>query len=319
MPRNNQGVMPQAVWTGTISFGLVSVPVRLYPATRRKDVRFHEIDRGTGERIRHQRVTEPIASEQPSEPRAWPVVPGGPRAAASEPVARQRIDDSPPVSRPVPASEVVRGFEVGPDRYVTLEREELSELAPEQTRTIDIEQFVDAAGVDPVYFDRSYYAVPDREHARPYALLTEAMRETKKFAICWFVLRRKRYLAAIRADAEMMILTTLFFSDEIAPRAGLEPRPLLDLSKPEREMARLLVNTLSGPFEPERYPDDYRRRVQALIEGRLNQARPSTGPVEGRGARVDELMAALQASVKEVQAQRKLRPQLPVRKKRKTA
>jgi DNA end-binding protein Ku len=312
--------MPQAVWTGTISFGLVSVPVRLYPATRRKDVRFHEIDRETGQRIRHQRVTESTAPPRLADSSVWRAEPGEPRVAARQPVTPPGIDESPPVSPAVvPASEVVRGFEVGPDRYVTLEREDLAELAPEQTRTIDIEQFVDSDAVDPIYFDRSYYAIPDRDHARPYALLTEAMRETKKLAICWFVLRRKRYLAAVRADGSMMILTTLYFADEIAPRAGLEPRPVSDLSKREREMASLLVNTLSGPFEPERYPDDYRQRVEALIEGRAKGARQSPNLVAGRSAGVDELMAALQASVSEVQAQRKGKARPVPRRKRKTA
>ena len=311
--------MPQVVWTGTISFGLVSVPVRLYPATRRKDVRFHEIDRGTGRRIRHQRVTESIVAEQAPESQAWRVEPAEARVPTRQPVAAPSVNDTFPASRSVPASEVVRGFEVAPDRYVTVEREDLEELVPEQTRTIDIEQFVDAAGIDPIYFDRSYYAVPDRDHTRPYALLTEAMRETKKVAICWFVLRRKRYLAAIRADGEMMILTTLFFADEIVPRSGLEPRPLSDLTKREREMARLLLNTLSGPFEPERYPDDYRQRVQALIEGRSKEARLGPGPVEGRSAGVEELMAALQASVKEARSQRKVKAHPSARRKRKTA
>ena len=310
--------MPQAVWTGTISFGLVSVPVRLYPATRRKDVRFHEIDRGTGQRIRHQRVTESVADQPPAVSNSWRVEPAEARIPAREPAGR-RLDESSPSSRAVPASAVVRGFEVAPDSYVTLEREDLEALAPEQTRTIDIEQFVDAAGIDPIYLDRSYYAVPDRDHARPYALLTEAMRETKKVAICWFVLRRKRYLAAIRADGEMMILSTLFFADEVVPRGGLEPRPLADLSKREREMARLLVNTLAGPFEPERYPDDYRRRVQALIEGRSKEARARAVPARGRTAGVDELMAALQASVDDARSQRKGKVQPPARRKRKTA
>jgi len=312
--------MPQAVWTGTISFGLVSVPVRLYPATRRKDVRFHEIDRATGHRIRHQRVTESVAPEPVPEPHALSVEPRQARMVSREAVAPSRVEDRAPVTpAPVPASEIVRGFEVGPDRYVTLEREDLAELAPEQTRTIDVEQFVDAGAIDRVYFDRSYYAVPDRDHARPYALLTEAMRETKKLAVCWFVLRRKRYLSAIRADGNLMILTTLFFADEIVPREELEPRPVADLSKREREMAQLLVDTLSGPFEPERYPDDYRQRVQALIEGRAKDARQSASPVQGRSAGVDELMAALQASVSEARTQRNLKPHSPARKKRKTA
>ena len=311
--------MPQAVWTGTISFGLVSVPVRLYPATRRKDVRFHEIDRQSGQRIRHQRVVEPIAAPEIPEPPAWPDDIRPPRLAARE-LAPPGVEVPPPAARPaVPASEVVRGFEVGPDRYVTLEAEDLAELAPEQTRTIDIEQFVDAATVDPIYFDRSYYAVPNRDHARPYALLTEAMRETGKLAICWFVMRKKRYLAAVRADGNLMILTTLFFADEIVPRSGLEPGPVADLSKKEREMAKLLLNTLSGPFEPERYPDDYRQRVQALIEGRAKDARPLQATALGRSPGIEELMAALQASVSGAQAQRKAKPRPAARRKRKTA
>jgi DNA end-binding protein Ku len=200
-----------------------------------------------------------------------------------------------------------------------VEREELAELAPEQTRTIDIEQFVDSSSVDPIYFDRSYYAVPERDHARPYALLTEAMRETKKLAISWFVLRRKRYLAAVRAEGNLMVLTTLFFADEIVPRESLEPRPVADLTKREREMAKLLLDTLSGPFEPERYPDDYRQRVQALIEGRAETALKAPTPLASRSTGVDELMAALQASVSEAQAQRKRKPRPAARRKKKTA
>ena len=132
--------MPQAIWSGPISFGLVSVPVRLFPATRRKDVRFREIDRQSGQRIHHERVIQ-------AEPRSEAVPPA---ASEVEPVAQLA---APPR---VPASEVVRGFEVAPNRYVTIEREDLAELAPEQTRTIDIEQFVDVTAVDLIHYDRSY-------------------------------------------------------------------------------------------------------------------------------------------------------------------
>jgi len=287
--------MPQAVWTGTISFGLVSVPVRLYPATRRKDVRFHEIDRQTGQRLRHQRV-----------------LPVDPVGEAPSPTPDR------PAQVPVPLTEVVRGFEVSPDRYVTVDREELAELAPEQTRSIDIEQFVEVASVDPVYFDRSYYAVPERDHVRPYALLVEAMRETNKMAICWFVLRRKRYLAAVRVDGILMVLTTLFFHDEVVPRAALEPPPVEDLTKREREMARLLVDTLSGPFEPERYPDAYRRKVEALLEGRSASVR-SASPQPRTSPGVEGLMAALQASVTQARAEAKSKVRPAARRKRKTA
>ncbi len=314
--------MPQAIWSGTISFGLVSVPVRLYPATRRKDVRFHEIDRQSGQRIHHQRVihAEPrVEAAVPAEAEREPERIAPPRLAARQVAPQVGRVPQPAAPLPVPASDVVRGFEVAPNRYVTIEREDLAELAPEQTRTIDIEQFVDVAAVDLIYYDRSYYAVPDRDHARPYALLTEAMRETKKMAISWFVLRRKRYLAAVRAEGNLMVLNILFFAEEVVPRAELEPRPVADLTKREREMARLLVNTLSGPFEPARYPDEYRQRVQALIEGRAETARPASAVAPTGGSGVEELMAALQASVNAARASAKSKPAPAARRKRKTA
>src|SRR5438132_3133020 len=190
--RHNQRVA-RAVWSGTISFGLVSVPVRLYPATRRKDVRFREIDRSSGQRVRHQKVIE-VTPTLPN-PR------GGGDSAAPSRAERGSVGISEvnlgrvgvggnARAQPVAAADVVKGFEVARDRYVTVDREELEELAPERTRTIDVEQFVDASAVDPIYFDVSYYAVPDRDYERAYGLLVDAMRDTGKLAICWFVLRR---------------------------------------------------------------------------------------------------------------------------------
>jgi len=292
-----------------ISFGLVSVPVRLYPATRRKDVRFHEIDRLSGRRVRHQRVVESEwAPPTPTLPHKGGGGFEGLRSAPSRggTYLPQREVGVPPTptlpleggGRSVAAADVVKGFEVTRDRYVTVGREELEELAPERSRTIDVEQFVDASAVDPIYYDVSYYAVPDRGHERAYALLVEAMRETGKIAISWFVLRRKRYLAALRPQGRLMVLSTMFHADEILPAADLEPAQPRELSKKEREMATLLVNILSGPFEPERYPDEYRQRVKALIEGRAASARPAT-PEVVTGTGVDDLMAALRASVEQ--------------------
>ena len=283
--------MARAVWSGTISFGLVSVPVRLYPATRRKDVRFHEIDRVSGRRIRHQKVVE--AAPTPTLPHK-----GGGRFVA--------------------ATDVVKGFEVAKDRYVTVAREELEELAPERTRTIDVEQFVDAAAVDPIYYDASYYAVPDRDFERAYGLLVDAMRETGKIAICWFVLRRKRYLAALRPQGRLMVLATMFHADEILPATELEPGTPADLRKNEREMASLLITTLSGPFEPQRYPDQYRQRLEALVEGRAASARPAPGEVPA-GTGVQDLMSALRASVEQARLTSRSRGKPPARRKRKTA
>ena len=318
--------MARAVWSGTISFGLVSVPVRLYPATRRKDVRFHEIDRSSGQRIRHQKVIEVAPSL--TSPRG-----GGTYGTLSQAeqgsVRISEMNLPPPLRgrvgvggnatpRPVAAGDVVKGFEVAKDRYVTVDREELEELAPERTRTIDVEQFVDASAVDPIYFDVTYYAVPDRDYERAYGLLVDAMRDTGKMAICWFVLRRKRYLAALRPQGRLMVLTTMFHADEILPTADLEPSKPADLRKNEREMASLLINTLSGPFEPQRYPDEYRQRLNALIEGRAASARPA-GIEVPVGTGVQDLMSALRASVEQARLASKKRGKPAARRKRKSA
>jgi len=220
--------------------------------------------------------------------------------------------------QPVAAGDVVKGFEVAKDRYVTVDREELEELAPERTRAIDVEQFVDASTVDPIYFDVSYYAVPDRDYERAYGLLVDAMRETGKIAICWFVLRRKRYLAALRPQGRLMVLTTMFHADEILPTTGLEPGKPADLRKNERKMAALLINTLSGPFEPERYPDQYRQKLNALIEGRAASARPARTE-EPAGTGVQDLMSALRASVEQARLASKSRGKPAAKRKRKSA
>jgi DNA end-binding protein Ku len=318
--------MARALWSGTISFGLVSVPVRLYPATKRKDLRFHEIDRLSGQRIRHQKVVEAaptptVARERGREISARTDV--GPLPSLA-PRGRELFqpprgsESVRPMPQPVAAGDVVKGYEVAKDRYVTVDREELEELAPERTRAIDVEQFVDASAVDPIYFDVSYYAVPDRDYERAYGLLVDAMRETKKMAIAWFVLRRKRYLAALRPQGRLMVLTTLFHADEILPTADLEPSKPADLRKNEREMASLLINTLSGPFEPERYPDQYRQRLNELIEGRAASARPAGAEVPA-GTSVQDLMSALRASVEQARLASKRRAKPAARRKRKTA
>src|SRR5437879_5009422 len=314
--------MARAVWSGTISFGLVSVPVRLYPATRRQDIRFHEIDRSSGQRIRHQKVVE-VAAPSPPTPRG-----GGdyrtpsPVQGHEEMAERARdvsaVESLPAMPQAVAAGDVVKGFEVAKDRYVTVAREELEQLAPERSRTIDVEQFVDASAIDPIYYETSYYAVPDRDYERAYGLLVDAMRETKRVAICWFVLRRKRYLAALRPHGRLMVLALMFHADEILPAASLEPSVPTDLRKKEREMAALLINTLSGPFEPERYPDDYRQRLKTLIEGRAASARPATAAVTS-GTGVDDLMAALRASVEQARLVSKSRGKPAVRRRGKTA
>jgi len=322
--------MARAIWTGTVAFGLVSVPVRLYPATKRKDIRFHEIDRASGQRIRHQKVIQTAAPAEPVRAAARQSgsqlqPPSRFAGVGPAPPATGRVE---PASQPVAAADVVKGFKVSKDRYVSVGREELEELAPARSRTIDVEQFVDTAAIDPIYYDDSYYAVPEREHERAFGLLVEAMRETGKIAVCWFVLRRKRYLAALRPHGRLMVLATMYYADEIVPAADLEPAPPQELRKKERETAALLINTLSGPFEPKRYPDEYRQRLTALIEGRAASARRAGTSTTPTGGGVQDLMAALQASVeaaKQARQSRQARPaangrsRTAARRKRKTA
>ncbi len=330
--RDGREQLPQAIWRGTISFALVNVPVGLYPATRKKDVRFHELDALTGQRIRHQRVrpaeslslpglledsedlplpARSTAWRQPEERKDQPshAVPTETASGLAAPEGAATRDVAP--------EEVVKGFEVAPNRYVTVSRAELESLAAERSRTIDIEQFIDASAVDPIYYETSYYVGPDPAHARSFALLLEAMRRTEKLAICWIVLRRRRHLAALRPYGGVMLLTTMLHADEVLPRAELEPQAPADLTKKEREMATLLVNTLSGPFEPERYRDEYRQRLLDLIQ----QRRPAETPVfEPTSAKVDDLMAALRASLERArQRPAKPQPEPAGRHKRKSA
>ena len=289
--------MARAIWTGTISFGLVNIPVRVFPATRRKDVRFHEIDRVTGQRVHHQRVRLPRADE-------WVAEESTPLSSESKDSPNQWGEqggaDHKAISSRVRADEVVKGFEVAPGSFVTVTPEEIEELRPERTKTIDIEEFVVAAELDPVYFDTAYHVVPQREYERPFALLVEALEASAKLAVCWIVLRKRRHLAALRPQKEVLLLSTMYFADEVVPVAEVAPRPAEKRSERELKMAALLVESMTGSFEPARYEDDYRKRLLDLIANRTSsavKAPEADGPIVASG--VEELMAALEASLKQ--------------------
>ena len=301
--------MPRAVWRGSISFGMVTIPVRLYAAVRRRDVRFREVDRSTGRRIRHQRVVDAPSAHgeesilsRPGEPNQL----GG--AASSDEPARvepRATPSEPPVPRQVLPSDLVRGYEVSPGRMVEITEEDLSPLAPERTRTIDVELFVSRKELDPIYFESWYYVVPDTDRVRPFALMLRAMQQTNRAAICWVVLRSRRHLAALQPRGRFMLMSTLLFADEIIPTRDVEPILPSDLSEREIEMAELLVDTLTGPFEPQRYRDEYREKVLALIESRAGSVRVVKEPELPAAPRgIDELMAALKASVEQAKARR---------------
>jgi DNA end-binding protein Ku len=307
--------MPRAVWTGAISFGLVNIPVRLYPATSPRDPRFHLVDRQTGRRIRYRRVVEePPPPEEPlddvEEAEEGPPVPEPEPADQGSPAPDEAVS-APPVragapsradrgEREVEYSDVARGLDVGDGRQVIVEREELEALRPEPSRTIDIEHFVALADVDPVHFEKSYHVTPADEIAeKPYSLLRVAMEKTGRVAVGWFVLRSREHLVLIRPTAGILGLETMYFADEVRAPEGRWPAALAavegGLSEPEVEMAERLIEALAAEWDPSRYEDPYRERVLDLIRSRAPQELPEEA--EAAEPSVADLMAVLRASV----------------------
>jgi DNA end-binding protein Ku len=261
--------MARAIWSGAISFGLVNIPVKLYSAVSRKTVRFHQIDAESGQRIRQLRVGQESGEE-------------------------------------VPYEQIVKGYEIGPDRYVTITPEELDSLAPEKTRTIDIDAFVDLDEIDPIYYDHPYYLVPDTGAEKAYRLLVDAMDEANKVAIARVVLRQKEHLVALRPKDGVLAMETMLFADEVVPPDTLDEMPgdgASKTSKRELDMAKQLIESLSAEFEPEQYRDEYRDRVLDMIERKaqgetITIEAPSEKPKE-----VPDLMAALEASIASAKGQ----------------
>jgi DNA end-binding protein Ku len=258
--------MPRAIWSGSISFGLVNIPVKLFTAVSRKSVQFHQIDSKTGSRVKMQRVSATDGHE-------------------------------------VPYENIVKGYELSPDHYVLVEPGELDALDPEATHTIEIEEFVDLADIDPVFYDSPYFVAPVKAAEKPYALLVRAMEDQQKVAIARFVMRTKQYLAALRPKDGALLISTMVYADELIPRTEVSELDAVgDIQVSERElgMARQLIESLSADFDPSRYRDDYREKVLALIERKAQgeEMVVAVAPAPDSGTVVD-LMAALEASVKE--------------------
>ncbi len=252
--------MPRPIWSGAISFGLVNVPVKLFSAVSSKDVRFHQLDAKSNSRVKQKRVSAATGEE-------------------------------------VPYEDIVKGYELGPDTYVTVTSDELETLDPKATKTIDIEDFVDLDTIDPVYYERPYYLVPDKGGTKAYALLREAMRETNKVGIARVVLRTKQYLAAIRPKDDALVLETMLFADEVVPDDDLDLPRDVEVSEREQKMARQLIDSLSSDFEPDKYHDEYRERVLALIEQKASGQEVVIEDATEEPTKVVDLMAALEASL----------------------
>jgi DNA end-binding protein Ku len=255
--------MARSIWSGAISFGLVNVPVKLYSAVSRKTVRFHQLNAETGHRISQKRV-DSVTNEE------------------------------------VPYEQIVKGFELTKERFVVVTPEELDSIAPEKTRAIDIEDFVDLEDIDPIFYDHPYYLVPDKGAAKAYGLLLEAMRESGKVAIARVVLRSKEQLVAIRPAGDVLTMETMIFHDEVVPADDLDEVPdAKDLKTSDRElkMAQQLIDSLSSDFEPSKYHDEYREKVLDLIERKAEGEEIAIQPQAEEPAKVPDLMAALEASL----------------------
>jgi DNA end-binding protein Ku len=262
--------MARAIWSGTISFGLLNVPVKLYSAVSRKTIRFNELRESDSSRVRHKRVAE--------------------------------SDD-----KEVPYEEIVKGYEISPDRYVVLSRDELEELNPARTRAIEIQDFVDIEQIDPIYFDSPYYLAPAAGAEKAYGLLVKAMENAGKAAIARFVLRNKEHLAAIRPMDGVLTLTTMRFADEVVSPTELDdviPDSSPRVEKREREMAEKLIESLAGEFKPEKYRDEYREQLLSLIEQKAQGKEiVASETEEPEPTKAPDLMAALEESLAAVKGE----------------
>jgi len=279
--------MARSIWSGFLTFGLVSVPVGLYPATADQTIHFHQLHRGTSNRIRYKKVDEASGEE-------------------------------------IDSADIVNGYDVGDGEYVVVTREELKDVAPGRSETIEISDFVDLDQIDPVFFRSTYYLAPRGKGAeRAYALLRQAMRETAKVGVARLILRDKEYLAAVRPGDEVLILETMYFADEIR-EPGEEFDTLEDAAFEGRELevAKQLVESLTVDWSPEAYHNSYRARVEDLIE-RKREGQSVVFTEERPTSNVIDLTAALEASLAQAKhparAERPERPERPAKNARPAA
>jgi DNA end-binding protein Ku len=256
--------MARALWSGVISFGLVSVPVKAYPAVRDHDVHFHQIDKGSGSRVRNRKVSAKTGKD---------------------------VDNS----------DIEMGFETGKGRYVTFNKRELDELRPASTRAVEVTDFVSLDDIDPIYYERTYWLAPAGDAAvKPYQLLRAAMEDRALVAIGTVVMRNKQYLTAIRPLEGALAMSTMRFADEVVPRSDVEGVPDRR-TKPDQKMLRManqLVDSLTTNWDPRRYHDTFTEELRERIEAKRAGKKVEIEPEEGAESKVIDLMQALEESVR---------------------
>jgi DNA end-binding protein Ku len=276
--------MARPVWSGTISFGLVAIPVKLYHAVRRQSVSFNQLDERNMARIRYRKVNAETGEE-------------------------------------VGDDHIVKGYEISKGRYVVVDPDELEPFMPVATKSVDLEEFVDLADIDPVFFDTAYHLAPDGP-PKPYVLLARAMEASGKVAIGRFVMRNKQYTAAIRAEDGRLVMSTLAYADEVIDPADIEELQGLDaveVNDKEIAMAEALVESLAADFEPEKYHDEYREEVMALIQMKADGEEFEVPEIAAEKPKVVDIMAALEASVAAAKEARTRHPAKKAASKQKSA
>jgi DNA end-binding protein Ku len=264
--------MARAIWSGSISFGLLNVPVKLYSAVARRGISLREIRESDSARIKHRRVAEGTDEE-------------------------------------VPYDKIIKAFEISKDRYVPISKDEMASLDPKKTRAIEVQDFVEIAEIDPIYFDSPYYLGPAEGAERAYSLLAQAMEASGKVAIARFVFRNKEHLAAIRPGDGVLTLTTMRFADEVVPPSELDdvlPSEQPKVPKREVQMAEQLIDSLTSSFDPSAYRDEYREELLAMIERKAAGEEVVAAPEgeEREATKAPDLMAALEQSIADVKGKR---------------
>jgi DNA end-binding protein Ku len=251
--------MASTVWKGHLTFGLVSLPVKLFSAARGESVSFNQLHKSD-----HSRVKQVLFCQ---------------------------LED-----KPVPRNELVKGYEYEKDKYVVVDDEEIKKMAPSTARTMEILEFVKTSEVDPVYLESSYYMAPDEAGEKPYALLFEALRRTGYVAVAKIAMHNREHIVVIRPGAKGMILHTMYYADEV--RQIEEFRTDTSLIKDrELDLANTLIESLAAPFEPEKYKDAYRENIMAMIKAKVEGKQLVEAPVAERLAPVIDIMEALKMSL----------------------
>lgn len=256
--------MARAIWSGSINFGLVNIPIKLVTAIREKEIRFNQLHAKDGARIKYKKVCAKDGDE-------------------------------------VPNDEIVKGYEIVAGQYVTLTDEELEAADPKRTRAVEIEDFVDQVEIDPMYYDKPYFLVPDKNAHKAYRLLLEALVETDKVGIARMVMHDKEHVVAIRAKEGALVMETMYFHDEIVPVSSLKEDLESDVAGPADKrqvaLAQQLIESLSAEFEPKKYKDHHRERVQEIIEKKAKGKKITVEDVVAPAGRTADLLVALEASL----------------------